>query len=224
MPDVRLVGPKHSLAHAKICKASDCPECTWAQKGPKWRKKHSWVRGGYDSSGKFGLGCEFCSQAFLKDRGGGGNGQKDSDSVGSYLNFSVTPVMSMKVQSLRRHAESQYHKASVSEITQGQESSVQAPSSEEFLTLLDKMGRGQSCREQSGGTSSKRATLMRFCLSEAILSCYREFLKTATSITIQRDEPGQSSDLCFGNNQIQFSIDTPCCYFVTSASAISAVL
>lgn len=142
----------------------------------------------------------FAPKHFLKT-GGGGNGQKDSDSVGSYLNFSVTPVMSMKVQSLRRQ-----------------------PSSEEFLTLLDKMGRGQSCREQSGGTSSKRATLMRFCLSEAILSCYREFLKTATSITIQRDEPGQSSDLCFGNNQIQFSIDTPCCYFVTSASAISAVL
>ena len=160
------------------------------QEGPK---KHGWLRAGFNSSGKFGLGCEYCSQACLKDSGTADTGkgqQEESDSVGSYLNFSVRPVMSMKIQSLRRHAESKYHKASVLEITQGQESSVQAPPSEEFLTLIEKMGRGQSCREQSGGTSSKRATLMRFCLSEAILCCYREFLRTATSITIQRDAPG----------------------------------
>ena len=184
LPDVRLVSPKLFANHVKVCTETNCAECIWAKKGAKWRKRFPWLRGGYKPSGDFGLGCTFCAQSAVKNKAGR---QELADFPSRFDSFTMVPDGNTKNFAFQQHGQSPSHVSAQNDIQKDVENERYAPGADEFEKLINDMSRGQSAREQSGGTSSKRATLMRFSLAEGILDVYREFLSTSTSITLLRD-------------------------------------
>lgn len=185
LPDVRLVSPKLFANHVKVCTETNCAECIWAKKGARWRKRFPWLRGGYKPFGDFGLGCTFCAQSAVKNNAKAR--QEHADFPSRFDSFTMVPDGNTKNFAFQRHGQSPSHVSAQNDIQKDVENVRYAPRADEFEKLINDMNRGQSAREQSGGTSSKRATLMRFSLAEGILDVYREFLTTSTSITLLRD-------------------------------------
>ena len=206
IPDVRLVSPTSLTLqrHGKQCHdVTRCSECAWLKNGKLWRRRFPWLRAGYVGEKKeLRLGCNVCSLEAANFAKAGG----DTSTLSAYARFAVEPDVSWKRWRFKRHSNSRYHQACV----QGKfEKTLHAPSTDEFQTLLHAMSRGQSEREQGQGTPSRRAKIMRYCVSESILTTYRGFLATATSITMMRDEPRLNLAQLLSPSGVFFLLLTP---------------
>ena len=85
----------------------------------------------------------------------------------------------------RRHMNSERHVRGLLQWQSEDDKVVWAPPAEEFRACLENLRKGGSAR---GGGTSDKATLMRWCLSEAILQRNRSFLRLAKSLVLVRDE------------------------------------
>ena len=135
------------------------------------------------SNGRWGLGCVACAKL---------------RSASAFGKFKACRGH-LKRTLLKRHAASQTHRAACAELL-GAEGSVGptggsvagALGDTNFVKLLDHLVKGKSLASFSG-TSSK-GEVMQWCLHEALKEVSRDFLKSASTVVLCRDErEGQSA-------------------------------
>ncbi len=164
-----LAARAHLELHKKAtCTAQNCPECLWLRLRRGWRTRFAWCAAGY-ANGKFGIGCVLCAHATTKYTPHRGSGR-------SFAQFEITAATGSH---LWRHARTKQHRAAMMMEPAG-------PTAEEMEACWKKLQEGGSARDY--GQASDCKSLMRWCLSEAVLERLRGFLRKAKSIVLCRDE------------------------------------
>lgn len=210
-PPVRLWSHGRALRHYGVCKKTSCEKCWWARKGRKCKAFFPWLRFGkrlYDNDASdFGFGCSACAQFAHVQRSSttttsvclfGRNvlptpcrsdrmPVKPNDRSENFAAFSVG-LHRLKSYTLRRHQESQKHQEAVRfmEGSVSENDLASAPSYLDFAATLNDMQKGHSMR--NGGTCSDRTVLMHWCISESLLSIWRQKLSKAATLCLIRDE------------------------------------
>ena len=89
------------------------------------------------------------------------------------------------MQQVEKHENSQVHKVA-SERCSNEEDLLLAPPMSEFLDAYENMRKGGSARQQ--GVSSDRKSRIRYCIAEAVIRRNAQFLRSASSVALLRDE------------------------------------
>ena len=118
---------------------------------------------------RVGVGCKTCA---------------DSKSQTPWGQFEINP-RSLKMQQVEKHENSQVHKVA-SERCSNEEDLLLAPPMSEFLDAYENMRKGGSARQQ--GVSSDRKSRIRYCIAEAVIRRNAQFLRSASSVALLRDE------------------------------------
>lgn len=174
------VSPESLKAHHTECGAKACAQCQWYQCGAAWRAASTLPQGQNEHSkqpwlaarlidGQLRIGCIACCR-------------KCSSKRNRFSNFDITlPIKSFR---LTRHAKSADHIGAARKY-------VDAKPTKQALTEMQAHWKaaheGRSFRDK-GGVSSDKVCRMRWCLEEAVMETYRDFLKDAVSIVLMRDE------------------------------------
>ena len=201
-PPIRLWSHTRAKRHLKQCSAN-CNKCWRATRGPKWKSFFPWLRYGcrLGHPPGYGFGCSPCAQ-FQHLR------RKESVVAGAPLRPVATPCRRQEhllytgksefetftVESrpkswlLRRHQNGQRHQEAVAFLKGviSEDDLSLAPSVEEFASTLAQVRKGHSMRD--GGVASDRTSLLRWCLSEALLQIWRKELAGAKTLCLIRDE------------------------------------
>ena len=187
---MRWVTPKMLAEHSKECPLGpgSCDKCYWHRKGPNRRRRllipglqKTWLaccqKKISGSGSELRLGCVVCQRLLADDPTRGG------DSLASFK----VPMEELPkhFSNFRRHMNSERHVRGLLQWQSEDDKVVWAPPAEEFRACLENLRKGGSAR---GGGTSDKATLMTWCLSEAILQRYRSSLRLAKSLVLVRDE------------------------------------
>lgn len=142
-----------------------------------------WISARQHEDGRWGIGCEVCSQAHKASKG---------------LHLIRTDMATFSCVTARKdlwkkHQASVQHKKSVLQalgVNLGPTGGplVGAPPLEVFNEVLAHVQRGESMRRMDQGGSGDRIKNVRFCLLEAVNEGHREFLRRAKTMVLLRDE------------------------------------
>ncbi len=199
-PDgVLPLSPKMLSLHKCKHGAQRCVRCFWRSKGKAWQRRHiiqgtriPWLSAGWNrEQQRCGLGCVPCAMLT-----GPLKGLSSSATAGDgYASFMVMPKAGKFNSShLNRHEKTRKHQEAVKQwvarhltARRGADSnSIWPPPREEFEECLSKLRKGRSARDGEG--ASDKTSLMRWCLSEAMLQEARQHVREALTIVLVRDE------------------------------------
>ena len=180
--------------HARGCQVrlkGGCDVCSLARRGPRWMAKskvdravfpHSWLEASLAPGATpiWGIGCRICRLTY--------NSNGENDNGGSWAQLGVRGTCVQK-SAIVTHAKSRRHRRARSafllaiagsDANAVQQAALAAPSLEDFRVLLCRL------RESHGRLSRKQSTMV-WCLFEALRDSEREFLKTASCMSLAQD-------------------------------------
>jgi len=144
--------------------------------------KQPWVSASTSEGGRWGIGCDACSQA----------------NAAGQLHLSRMELATFSCQTprkdlLRKHQATAQHQKSVLQalgVDLGPRGTplLGAPSLEAFNEVLAQVLRGESMRAMDQGGTGDRMKNMRFCLLEALMEEDRAFIRRAKTMVLLRDE------------------------------------
>ncbi len=169
-----------SMKHAKKdCRVENCAQCLWIKYGDNLQKKFTlqpgakepWVAARFSAG--LGIGCIACAAAAH------GNDRQQQHTFARFTIFACTG------SHLWRHTRTKQHQDAVVKYVGESATQPRLMPLDAVAACWESMQKGNSSREKS--CASDRKTLLRWCVSEAILEWHREFLKEARSIVLCRD-------------------------------------
>ena len=193
LPESRCQASKH----VRTCNKRGCVRCLWHSKA---HRRHLWLQLGWAlpadnipaealalstsswcssafSNGRWGMGCIACAKV---------------RSVSFFGKFKACR-RHFKPTLLRRHAASKLHRAACTEMLGAEGAAgptggsvAGAPGEEDFAKLLGHLVKGKSL--SSFSNTSSKGEVMQFCLHEALKEVSRDFLKSASTVVLCRDE------------------------------------
>ena len=183
--------------HARKCNKRRCARCSWNSGNHRHRtwlqlgwalaagnippeavtmSTTSWCASAF-SNGRWGLGCVACAKL---------------RSAGAFGNFKACRGH-FKPTLLRRHAASKIHRAACTELLGAEGATgptggsvAGSPGETDFVKLLDHLVKGRSLASLC--STSSKGEVMQWCLHEALKEVSRDFLKSASTIVLCRDE------------------------------------
>lgn len=209
MSSLTLLPPSMFVAHRRKCSKDGCDKCFWSSTGPKLRRrclipgtKTPWLacaalpkvkKDGKAKKLELRLGCMVCWK-FLQRTESQETPKDFRETWGKFANplssYSDKSNSKCDYRTIYGHSKRRTHQQAVQAYadSKGDQKTQQhfGPSIDSWQASLSELRKGRSARNGDGGSDQK--TLIRWCLSEAVLRKRKKKLQTCRGMILLRDE------------------------------------